>query len=677
MRLVFGHYLLLSYGIVNTLSKHQKIGRPRILHLTTGLDVGGTEMMLLRTLPVLEQEFKNYVCAIRGRGSVGRALEDAGIPVYYLDYNNIVDPSALWRFWRVVQSVRPTILTTYLIHADLFGRILGRMYRIPIVVSSQRGSPLQWEFLRTFDRLTTSLVDIYTVQTQVAQRQLSSQLHIPTSRLQIIPNGIDSRQYQAGKCREAVRAAFHLPADAFLITCVSHLRRGKGQSYLLRAFEHIAAGNQNLHLLLIGEGSERETLQQQIKGYHTVSRIHFVGAYQNVSEILSASDVFVMPTLAEGMSNAILEAMASGLSCLISDIAVNLEIIVDGKTGLLFRTADSTDLAEKLVRLVHDQPLRSRLGAAARCYITEQHDIDRTTATLITLYDTLLARQKAVPLPSRGNVSTLPHDPLVSIIISIYNGADTLDACLASIEQQSYSNYEVVCIDDGSTDATVVILQRWQMQLPRLRIISNPRNIGLTKSLNRGIRAASGSLIARIDADDEWMASKLAKQVTFLQDNPSYGMIGCFHINTRGADRYYVRLPIEDFAIRRSIFRMNPFGHSCIVVKKDLIDQVGGYTEQVRYGQDLDLWFRLLPLTKMINIDEFLCTRRTDRGISVSKTRQQMLQSIITTIRYIRLYKAPWVNFMWLTRPLAIILIPPTVKRLIYMLAYPAPAKRS
>jgi glycosyltransferase involved in cell wall biosynthesis len=658
---------------VNSLPKVNHNLRPRLVHLITSLDVGGTETMLLRTLPLLEKHFQNHVCAIRGRGQIGEQLQQAGIPVYYLDYNNVIDLTAIWRFWRIIQKINPTILITYLIHADLFGRVLGRLFGIPLIISSQRGSPLQWEFLRTFDRLTTYLVDLYTVQTNVAKRQLSKRLHLKPEKMIVIPNGVNLSLYGQAANPSETKKSLALPPDSFVITCVSHLRRGKGQSFLLSAFEQIASNNPNLHLLLVGEGEERPGLESQIKNYRSLRQIHLIGARSNVSSILAASDVFVMPTLAEGMSNAILEAMAAGLPCLVSDIEVNREVIKHGQTGLLFKVKSSPAIAAALSRVITDRQLRQRLGQQARTAIGQRHNIYSISETITDVYQQLINQQNPLPRSAAAPSIPLPSSPLVSIILSVYNGADTLDLCLESITNQSYVNHEIICVDDASTDDTPNILRRWQNLLPNLKIIRNPRNLGLTKSLNKGLAIARGPLVARIDADDQWEPTKLAKQINFLSGHPDYGLIGCYYINTRQQEKYFVRLPTEDFSIRQNIFSMNPFGHSCIVVRKQLLDSVSGYDESVHYGQDLDLWFRLLPLTKMANIDEFLCTRRTDRGISISKTKQQMLQSIKTTWHYLRIYRAPSVNYLWLIRPLAVILTPQTVKHLIYALSYPAP----
>jgi glycosyltransferase involved in cell wall biosynthesis len=253
----------------------------------------------------------------------------------------------------------------------------------------------------------------------------------------------------------------------------------------------------------------------------------------------------------------------------------------------------------------------------------------------------------------------------VSIITAIHNGQTTLEQCLNSIHQQTFTAYELICINDCSHDNTEKILKKWQAKfLPdQLKIINNLRQLGLTKSLNIGLKASRSKYIARIDADDTWHPEKLAKQLAWLTVHPDYGILGTFYINLRQQSRQYFSLPKTDQEIKQKIFRLNPFGHSCVVIKRQLLEQTNGYDENIYYGQDRDLWFRCLPLTKFHNLDEFLCFRRADSGLSVSHSRQQMWQGIKTRLKYINKYRAPLINYLYLAEPLAIILIPRFIRQ--------------
>jgi glycosyltransferase involved in cell wall biosynthesis len=258
------------------------------------------------------------------------------------------------------------------------------------------------------------------------------------------------------------------------------------------------------------------------------------------------------------------------------------------------------------------------------------------------------------------------NHPKVSILISIYNGARTLERCFESIQKQTFQNYEVVCVNDGSTDQTLEIIRKWQgiYGKDRFRLLQNNKSIGLTKSLNKGFDLANGYYTARIDADDFWHPDKLKQQVQFLEKNGAYGVIGCNYINISRDHEVRVSVPRTDAGIRKSIIRRNPFAHSCVVFKTSLIMEVGKYDENILYGQDYDLWLRCVPKTKFYNLPDFLCYRLTGQGISVEKQRSQMWQSIKTQMKYIRKYHYSYFNYLYLLEPLIVIMLPKIIKDL-------------
>jgi len=256
----------------------------------------------------------------------------------------------------------------------------------------------------------------------------------------------------------------------------------------------------------------------------------------------------------------------------------------------------------------------------------------------------------------------------VSIVISVYNGEQTLDRCFQSIQKQIFQDFEIVCINDGSTDKSSEIINKWRDILgeDRFKLSDNNTCIGLTKSLNKGLWLASGYYIARIDADDFWYIDKLEKQVNFLEKNKDYGIIGCNYINIfkNNTAAKEVRMHETDEEIKKKIFHRNPFAHSCIMARKEIIEKAGNYDENVICGQDYDLWLRCLPLTKFYNLQEFLCKRLVSDGISVQKQNTQMMQCIKTIIKYIKKYRYPWTNYFYILEPLIIILLPKFIKDL-------------
>ena len=248
--------------------------------------------------------------------------------------------------------------------------------------------------------------------------------------------------------------------------------------------------------------------------------------------------------------------------------------------------------------------------------------------------------------------------------MSVHNAEKTLDGTLQSISRQSFQAFSIVVVDDASTDRTAAVLKRWSTFFGRrLRVLQHSSNLGLTKSLNKGLHVITTPYTARIDADDWWHKEKLEKQIAFLESHSDHGIVGCNYVNKSTAGEKQIVVPETDQGIRQSMIRQNPFAHSCVVFRTDLVKKLGGYDETVRYGQDYELWFRCLPRTKFHNLQEFLCYRTTGSGISVDKQRQQMMQVVKTRLKYIRQYHLPLINYFYLLEPMSIILIPNFIKQ--------------
>lgn len=348
-------------------------------------------MMLLKTLPGLQGDFDNRVCCIRGHGSIGKRLENAGVPVVYLELKNIFDFGATLRFRGIIKEFQPDILVTYLIHADLLGRVFGRLFGIKKIICNQRGKLLQWEFLRFIDYATKSLVTKYIVQTSIAQQELMKKLRLPKERLVVIPNAIDTEEFNFEMDCGKKRAEFSLKSDDIVITCVSKLRRGKGHKYLLEAFESLslrgsettaAIQPSHLKLLLVGDGEQKEELLEQVKNYTSRPNILFLGNRGDIKEILKISAIFILATEGEGMSNAIMEAMAAGLPVITTNLPENHELIEHGSTGILVPPRNASMLAEAMNFLVADPHKQKALGKNAKGAIMEKFDLKKIVRRL-------------------------------------------------------------------------------------------------------------------------------------------------------------------------------------------------------------------------------------------------------------------------------------------------------
>ncbi len=214
--------------------------------------------------------------------------------------------------------------------------------------------------------------------------------------------------------------------------------------------------------------------------------------------------------------------------------------------------------------------------------------------------------------------------PQISIVMSVYNGASYLEEAINSILQQTYANFELIIVDDASTDATSEILRKFDDC--RIRVITNPRNLGLTKSLNIGMAAARGKYIARMDADDLSLPHRLELQWQFLESHPDYALLGSpyYQIDEQGQIRSLIRVLTENEALRDGLRQQNWFGHGSVMMRREAVEQLGGYDERFTYAQDYDLWLRMSEQFKIANLEEPLyCWRASASCISQSKIKEQ------------------------------------------------------
>jgi glycosyltransferase involved in cell wall biosynthesis len=361
--------------------------RKRILHFISGLEIGGAENQLLRILPELQKHHENAVCCARGRGPVGKALEEKNISVYYLELENFFDFPAVLRFRKIIKDFSPDLLVTYLIHADLYGRIWGRLFGIKKIICSKRGALLQWEWLSFFDRLTKKLVDHYLVQTDAAKNEWMKKLKLSKEKFTVIPNGIDVNEFKFDMDRKKKMRELKINGNPLIITCVSKLRRGKGHRVLLEAFEKIYA--KNIVLLIVGDGEKEIELKNYANNFASKNKIFFLGHRSDISEILAVSDIFILPTEKEGMSNALIEAMIAGLPIITTDIPENRALIKNKESGIFFPVNDVNSLNNKIELLISNLDLRQKLGRCAQQEAGKKFDIKIITQKYAEFYNTV------------------------------------------------------------------------------------------------------------------------------------------------------------------------------------------------------------------------------------------------------------------------------------------------
>ena len=205
--------------------------------------------------------------------------------------------------------------------------------------------------------------------------------------------------------------------------------------------------------------------------------------------------------------------------------------------------------------------------------------------------------------------------PLVSVLMPVYNGEPYLREAVESILNQSSIDFEFIIIEDGSIDGTYAILESYNDS--RIVLVHNQENIGLTRSLNKGLALAQGEYVARMDADDVAMPQRFEKQVAFLKKHPEIGILGsaCQLIDTNGRKQRVWKKPTNDLQIRWISLLANPFAHPTVMMRRDILVQYGLTYDDGWLGvEDYDLWTRMLRHTRGANFIEPLLQYRVHFG---------------------------------------------------------------
>ncbi|WP_300156612.1 glycosyltransferase [Solidesulfovibrio sp.] len=203
--------------------------------------------------------------------------------------------------------------------------------------------------------------------------------------------------------------------------------------------------------------------------------------------------------------------------------------------------------------------------------------------------------------------------PAVSVLLAVHNDAAHIRESLSSLLAQTLANIEVVAVDDGCTDTTPAILDFIAREDSRLRVLHRIKS-GLGASLNAAAAVADGRLLARMDADDVSLPERLAHQATFLDAHQDVAVCGTF-LRTFGAPpRRIVRLPTEDAAIRAELLFSCPVMHPTVMLRREVLETLGGYDPAVRYGEDYDLWVRAMGRFAFANLPRPLLRYRRHAG---------------------------------------------------------------
>ena len=378
-------------------------GRLRVLHVLNQLAPGGTEHALLRLIREFgTDDFEHRICALRFVDSAFAAQYGVQNQVEVAGSNQAGFQFPLLRLMRMMRAFRPHIVHTRN-WGGLEAVVAARWSGVPVVIHSEHGyeldtlksMPLR---RRVFRSCAYRMADAVFTNSKDLREYHARQTWTSVNRIKVIYNGIDLRRFSSSAAaRDSIRPQYGFSRDTFVVASVGRLVAIKDHSTLLQSAATMAGQGIDIGVLLVGAGPERNALEEQVKNSTALNgRVVFSGDSANVPELLSTADVFVLSSRGEGMSNTLLEAMASGLPVAASRVGGNPEVVEEGQTAFLFAPGDSKALANHLLVLQKDTALRARFGESGRRRVAETFQMERMVSEYRKLYLDQAARRQIV-----------------------------------------------------------------------------------------------------------------------------------------------------------------------------------------------------------------------------------------------------------------------------------------
>jgi glycosyltransferase involved in cell wall biosynthesis len=343
----------------------------RILHLFVTLPVGGAENLLLSIVRRLEHErFASVVCCIGKRGAMGDRLAGMDIPLVEL---RLMDKGGM--DWRVVPALvdltrreRIDLVHSHLYHANLYGRLAARKAGVPAVVSIHNtyGKPkLHRQIVNWYlGRHTAAII----VGSEDIKRDVKRYDHVSASRIEVIPNSVDLSRSASTLSKSEARARLGVAEHDLVVGAIGRLEEQKGHRYLIEALALLRHRGIVARLLLAGEGRERPALEALVASLGLEGQVMLLGTRDDLGDLFRAMDVFVMPSLWEGLSLVMLSAMAAGLPLVATSVGGVSQVLCDDAYGFTVPAGNAAALAAKIAECLSNLP-----AAMVKAMKGEQH----------------------------------------------------------------------------------------------------------------------------------------------------------------------------------------------------------------------------------------------------------------------------------------------------------------
>lgn len=352
----------------------------RVLFLITGFNYAGAENQIVQLCRGFRA--KGYSIALVSMIDPVAYLDDLKeleVQIHSLGMaKGIPDPRAIARLRRLIVEFKPDVVHSHLVHANILARITRLFVKMPLLICTAHNINEGGRYRELLYRLTDPLCELTTNVSDKAVHRYIDKRIVPKHKIKFIPNGIDVNQFEGNAERERKRIdqELGLDSDSFIWFAAGRIVPEKDYINMITAFAKMIETYPNSTLLIAGIGPERDEMEQLCSDKGIQGRVHFLGIRRDIPQLMNAADAYVMSSKWEGMPIVLLEASASALPIVATDVGGNREVVQDNMTGLLVRPGDSDHLCEQMVNMMaFDQDTRKAMGAAGRQFVREHYSM--------------------------------------------------------------------------------------------------------------------------------------------------------------------------------------------------------------------------------------------------------------------------------------------------------------
>jgi glycosyltransferase involved in cell wall biosynthesis len=371
-----------------------------ILFVVDGLEFGGGERTFLQLIEGLPKDsFRIYVAT--SRGIFSKILSDAGIDANHLDLSKRISFKNLRELMRLIRMNKIDILHSQGARADFYTRISARLSRPKVKVVCTIATPVEGfdiGLLRKgiycfFDRLSERYVDRFLVVSEALRKIMIDGHKVTTDKVIKVYNGIELNEYCPNNSNQSsnyIRKEYAIRATDVLIGAIGRLVWQKGFEYFIKSLPEIAKTHPDIKVIFVGDGPFRDNLENLCRQLGVEDKTIFTGYRSDIKGILSAIDIKVIPSLAEGFPMVTLEAMAMAKPIVATCIDGITEQITDGVDGILVPPRDPNALAAAINKIIEDKEFASSLGSAARKRVEREFTVEKMITETEKVYHSLL-----------------------------------------------------------------------------------------------------------------------------------------------------------------------------------------------------------------------------------------------------------------------------------------------